>query len=179
MGGKEWFRIRLVLFVISFVFALFICDTQIEHLSTTSGTDRIILSAVLASVAVFIPFVLLCILTVQTVNPFSDRLWARPNHQSNPFRLGNPLLFFHFAAYLGAAAGSGIILSSLWRGSCAAIFGLITLAYSLSLLIGVRLVMKVFKHKMEEGSYSRLKNNDGGLFSKNTRMRGYKKRISF
>ena len=178
MGGERWFRIRLALFMLIFVSALFVADPQIEELSRASGKDWIVLSGVLVLGAVFIPFAMLCILTLQTINPFSDRLWARPTHQSSPFRLGNPLLFFHFAAYLCVATGLGIILSSLWRGPFAAIFGLITLVYSLSLLIGVRLVMKVFEHKMEEESTcSRRKNNVGGMFFKNTRMRDYKKRI--
>ncbi len=165
MGGNKWFKIRLVLFVLSFASALFVPNPQIEELSRASGMDRIILSVALVLVAVFIPFALLCILTIQTINPFSDRLWSRPNHQSNPFRLGNPLLFFHFAAYFFAAAGAGTIISCLWRGLFAVIFGLTMLGYSLSLLIGVRLVMGVFKHKMEkESSSSRRNNNNEGIF---------------
>ncbi len=165
MGRNKWLKIRLILFAVSFGSALFVADPQIEELSRTAGMDRIILCVILSLVGVCIPFVLVCVLTIQTINPLSDRLWARPTHKSNPFHLGNPLLFFHFAAYFFAAAGLGIIISSLWRGPCAAICGLITVVYSLSLLIGVRLVMKVFEHKMEkESNDSRPKNKAEGIF---------------
>lgn len=148
MTGKMWFRIRMALFVLTFLSALLVPNPQIEELSATSGMDQIFLFVFLGVVAVFIPFMLLCTLAIQAINPFSDKVWTRPTHQSNPFRLGNPLLFFHFGVYLCAASGLGIIVSSLWRGLFAAVFGLIMLVYSVSILLGVRLTMRVFKHKM-------------------------------
>ena len=148
MSEKTWFRIRISLFVFSFAAALFVPNPQIEELSTASGMDRIFLFAALAVIAVVIPFMVLAVLAFQAINPFSDKTWKLPTHHSNPFRLGNPLLFFHFAVYLGAAAGLGTVISSVWRGLFAAILGLILLVYSLSVLIGVRLTMRVFRYKM-------------------------------
>ncbi len=148
MSGKTWFSIRLILFVLSFLSALLVPNPQIEELSRTSGMDRIFFFVALAVVAVLIPFMLLAVLAIQTINPFSDKVWTCPTHQSNPFRLSNPLLFVHFCIYLCAAAGLGTVISCFWQGPFAAIFGFIMLAYSVSILLGVRLAMRVFKHKM-------------------------------
>ena len=148
MTGKTWFIIRIILIVLSFLSALSVPNPQIEELSTASGMDRIFFLVFLGVGAVLIPFMLLTVLAIQAINPFSDKIWTPPTNHSNPFRLGNPLLFVHFGVYLCAAAGLGTIISSLWRGLFVAIFGFILLIYSLSILIGVRLSMRVFKHKM-------------------------------
>ncbi len=154
MSGKTWFKIRIVLFVLNFAGALFVPNPQIEEFSRTSGMDRIFISAFLVFGAVLLPFMLLFILAIQVINPLSDKIWARPNHYCNPFRLGNPLLFFHFAAHLFAVIGLGIIISSLWRGLFTAIYGLLIVVYALSMLIGVRLAIRVFKRKIAEDTPS-------------------------
>lgn len=152
MSGKTWFRIRLILLVLWFLAGLLVPNPQIEELSTASGMDRIFLFVAMATSAVFIPFMILAVLAFQAINPFSDKTWARPTHHSNPFRLGNPLLIIHFAAYCGAAAGLGTVITSVWRGLFAAMFGFIMLVYSVSILLGVRLTMRVCKHKMVDKS---------------------------
>ncbi len=99
MSGKTWFRIRLILLVLWFLAGLLVPNPQIEELSTASGMDRIFLFVVLAVAAVVVPFMILAVLAFQAINPFSDKVWTRPTHHSNPFRLGNPLLPFHFGVY--------------------------------------------------------------------------------
>lgn len=96
------------------------------------------------------PVMLLAIIGLQALNPWSDDLWTRPTHRSNPFRLGNPLLLFHFAAYFAAASGLGVLVSSLWHGLYAAAYGALGILGAASVLVGVRLCMRVFKHKMAE-----------------------------
>jgi hypothetical protein len=92
------------------------------------------------------------VLSIQVVNPLSDAQWTRPTHASNPLRLGNPLLFFHFAAYLAGAIGIGYLLSALWNGVYAIGMGVFMLLGAVATLAGVRLSMVVFKSKMADES---------------------------
>jgi hypothetical protein len=109
--------------------------------------------AIFGGIAVLVlPFMLVAVLSIQAVNPLSDKQWTRPTHASNPFRLGNPLLFFHFAAYLALAQAVGILLSALWNGVYAAALGVFMLLGAVATLVGVRLSMRVFKSKMADKS---------------------------
>lgn len=96
----------------------------------------------------FLPLGLLFVIGIQSVNPFSDDVWTRPTHHSNPLHLGNPLLFFHFFAFFVGASGLGVVVSSLWNGLPAALHGILGLWGSSMILVGIRLCMRVFQHKL-------------------------------
>ena len=95
-----------------------------------------------------IPLMLQAIIAIQYVNPFSDKTWTRPTHESNPFHFGNPLLFFHFGAYLGGAGSMGTLLSAIWNGLPALLGGLAGILGAFSVLLGVHLAMRLFRSKM-------------------------------
>lgn len=152
MTGNTWLKIRIGLIAFGFVSALFVPRARFEELrSFPSWVLAVVAGFAVVSLAL-IPVMLLFVIGIQTINPFSDKEWTPPTHHSSPFRLGNPLLFFHFGAFFIGAGGLGLLVSSLWNGLFAAAHGLLVVLGSLMLLVGVRVCMRVFKHKMAAGS---------------------------
>jgi hypothetical protein len=95
----------------------------------------------------FMPFMLLAVIGVQAVNPMSDDRWSVPRHDTNPFRLGDPLHLFHFAAFLIIGCGIGSIVGAIWAGWLSLGMGLFQVLGGLMLLLSVRWCIKVYKHK--------------------------------
>jgi hypothetical protein len=95
-----------------------------------------------------IPFAMQLLFAILANTRFTDAVWTRPTHESNPFHCGNPLLFFHFIAYVFIAVNLGAILSSPWSGVVGAVLGVHGVIDSLLILFGVHLGMRWFKHKM-------------------------------
>jgi len=146
MNGRAWFRIRLVLICLGFVVGIASPPWLSDEL--LSEIPWPFVAGALAMALFFPPIALLFVIGIQAINPWSDRWWHRPTHRSNPFRLGNPLLFFHFAVYFSAVGGLGQLASGIWSGAGAALTGLSVLIGSGSTLLGLRLCMGVYRHKM-------------------------------
>jgi hypothetical protein len=148
MTGETWFRIRLGLLVLAFVVALGNPAREFDTLWAMPVWMVWIVVVAAALGVLAIPLMLLWVIGLQAANPGSDKQWARPTHQADPFRLGNPLLFFHFFAFVLAACALGALVSALWRGLPALCAGLTWGAAAVSTLAGVRLAMRTFKHKL-------------------------------
>jgi hypothetical protein len=79
------------------------------------------------------------------INAWNRRRWERPGWHSNPFRLGQPVLFFHLGAFyfiatgLGATAWAAVHLDKLAMISSAGF-----LCAGLGILGGVRLSLWLF-----------------------------------
>jgi hypothetical protein len=97
-----------------------------------------------------IPVMVLAVLSFQVRNPLSDEYWDKPNHYDNPFRLGNPLLPTHFAAYFIMCQGAGLIAASPFVGIGWTIHGILVVLGSLQILVGIRLVTRRYKEKMRK-----------------------------
>jgi len=149
MTGDTWLRFRLGLITLSFVVAIFAPVEQPDALMSSPTWVHVVEAVFLVVSLALIPVMLLFVISLQAANPFSDAKWTPPTHRSNPFRWGNPLLFFHFAAFLSGAHGSGLLVSSPWKGPIVAAYGAVVLFGAFMLLVGVRLCMRVFKSKME------------------------------
>jgi hypothetical protein len=145
-----WFQVRIVLFTLGFLVALAAPIEQPEELHSMQSWMLGIVVLILLVSLLLIPCMILIVIGVQSVNPLSDQIWTRPNHHVNPFHFGNPLLFFHFAAYLFGSCALGVLFSSLWRGSLVALEGCYSALCSLMVLVGVQLSMRVFKRKLPE-----------------------------
>ena len=145
--SRKWFWIRLAFYLLSFVVYM-IFGGEIARAWTSQGahTPWFTLAGMVFAL-VLIPFSLLLVISFQTINPLSDKVWSRPDHYSNPLRLRNPLPFFHFAGYAVIAVGCGVLVSSLWQGICAAIEGAWYFLAGLGILFGVWLSMKLCKSK--------------------------------
>lgn len=146
--GRLWFRIRIGLIAVTFVMGLFSAREEISELEQLPASALRFTAMHLGFGILLMPLMLLFVIGIQATNPLSDKTWTRPTHSSNPLRLGNPLLFFHFAAYVFGASGLGVAVSALWNGPYAAAIGLLLIAGAGSVLAGLRLSMWVFKDKM-------------------------------
>ena len=144
---SRWFKIRIALLGVAFVSGIFVPNQQIEELRDMPQLALVVIVVAIFAAMVATPFAIVLLVGLQTTNPMSDKIWVRPNHQANPFHFGNPLLFFHFAAYLGVACGIGAIVGSPWFGRYAAMRGLVGILFSLMVLAGVRLSIRVFHRK--------------------------------
>lgn len=51
------------------------------------------------------PFMVVAVVGFQVINPYTDPVWKRPTHSSNPFRLRNPLYAAHISNVLYDGAG--------------------------------------------------------------------------
>ena len=151
MTGNTWFKIRLALIAIGFAAGMFLPWNETATAFGEMPREMLVLVLILSVGGVLLsPIILLFVIGIQSTNPFSDRRWTRPAHRSNPFRFGNPLLFFHFAAYFTGAQALGVLVSALWWGPYAAAMGALGIAGAAGILLGVRLSMRVFKRKMED-----------------------------
>ncbi len=150
MIGSTWIKIRLSFFVICFASALFVPAEQSEKFEISS--DWMFSVEVIFAILglMFIPIGLLLVIGLQAANPFSDEKWSPPTHRSNPLHFGNPLLFFHFAAFGIGAQSLGFLTSSLWNGWPVAVLGTFGVLGAIMVLVDVRLCMRVFKDKMME-----------------------------
>ena len=91
----------------------------------------------------FFPISMLLLLGIQTRNPLLARVWTIPTHGSNPFRLRDPLHFFHFAAYFVGASGVGYLAA----GRQHTVMGLMCASMSIGILVGVWIFPLVFRRK--------------------------------
>lgn len=95
------------------------------------------------------PFVLSAVISFQAMNPLSDQYWSPPTHDDNPFHLGNPLRFFHFASFQVSAFGMGMTIAALCTRLDFLISGIFMMLGGLSTLAGVHLAMRFCKRKIK------------------------------
>lgn len=151
MASRTWFRIRLGLMAFAFVAspaALTLKVSQFSDMSSGMVWLAFIASVLLSILAM--PVLLLLIFAFQAANPYSDKTWHRPTHQSNPLHFGNPLLFFHFGAYAIGAGSLGILISAIWNGLPALLGGLAGIVGAFSVMLGRCLAMRIFKNKLPD-----------------------------
>jgi hypothetical protein len=95
-----------------------------------------------------LPFVLAGLIGVAALFSGKARTWRRPTHSSRPFSMRNPLLFYHFAGLLLAACGLGMVAASPLQGAGQFDQGALLLTGGLACYGGVRMAMKLCKHKL-------------------------------
>jgi lysylphosphatidylglycerol synthetase-like protein (DUF2156 family) len=89
---------------------------------------------------------------VAAISPAKTK-WQQPSHSSPPFALSNPLLLLHLGAFAAVAFGLGMVLTSFLGGFTQFLEGMGTLLGGLSFYLGVRLGIKLCRHKMSEEVY--------------------------
>ncbi len=95
------------------------------------------------------PFMVVAVVGFQVINPYTDPVWKRPTHSSNPFRLRNPLYAAHFLMYFMMAQGAGMLATSLIGGWLQLLMGIVTIIGGLTGLWGLELVIRWFPKRME------------------------------
>ena len=146
MTADTWFKIRLVLMGLAFLSGLLGPSVTADGFEDTLPLWLIVVICLF--VLVPIPFGILLVVGIQAANPLSDKTWNAPSHHANPFRLGNPLLLFHFGAFLVAAGSLGVLLSAAWKGALVAVGGAFGVLAGVSCFLGVKLSMRVCKDKL-------------------------------
>lgn len=100
----------------------------------------------------FCPIGLLFVIGIQFINPQSQRVWNKPAWSLNPINFGDPVQFFHLGAYVMLAQGVVTIIRIVTIGIPIYIEAFIPLVMSGSILLGVKLVMLVFRSKYREST---------------------------
>lgn len=150
IAPNTWFRIRMVCY--GFYLLLGAVTGYLEPRFHPELPPTLLWHFGLASIlsVLLLPFMVAVVISFQAINPWSAKIWTRPTHHVNPLNMRNPLLFFHFAAYLFIAGGTGMLVSS---AACMSVFaaahgGLIILGGG-GVLVGVRLAMRWCRKKMQ------------------------------
>ena len=146
MSSRTWLKIRLGLITFGFAGALLESQDASKQLADML-TDWLFAAFVVLSLAA-IPLIILALVGICASASKADTKWVPPTHCSRPFSLENPLLFLHFAAHFIGASGLGLLVSSLWNGLWTAVHGVSVVFGALMVLVGIRLCMRLFKHKM-------------------------------
>lgn len=105
-------------------------------------------SALLAIFA-FCPIGLLFVLGLQVINPRSAKAWLHPSWHLNPFNFRQPLQFFHLGAYVCLAQALVVLVRLVVSQTSFYIEALVPLAMAAGVLLGLKLVMLVFRAKIE------------------------------
>ena len=152
---KTWFKMRMTLIGLSVIWGGGMALVGGEEATPIRfhdlpGIVQITLGCGVLGILLLFPFIVAGIISFQAINPMSDRVWTRPTHHDNPFRFGNPLLFFHFAAFLGIAHGIGMVLMSFGGGHGQLLQRALPVMGGLGCLLGVRLAMRWCKRKMAD-----------------------------
>lgn len=109
---KQLRRILLVIFFLQPSVLWYFQKDQISEIPTDPVGQLFLYSACGISVLLS-PFMALTVIRIQLRNFASDDVWGIPTADSNPLRLGNPLVFCHFGAQIALAVGWGCLLTSL------------------------------------------------------------------
>src|SRR5262245_26024000 len=101
-----------------------------------------------AAVFVFGIVAMLLIVGVQALASRSDAEWTYPSWRLNPFKLGQPLQFFHLGGYFFLAEGAGVLLRSLFVEAMPLGEPVVLTACGIGMLTGVWCCTRLFKRKM-------------------------------
>jgi hypothetical protein len=84
----------------------------------------------------------------QALNSRSTPVWRYPLWSVNPFLLGEPLQFFHLAAYFFIAAGAGAVCRSLVVGEGLRLAHFLLPLIGAGVLLGVAACTVLYRRKM-------------------------------
>jgi len=103
----------------------------------------------LAAIFVFCPLGLLFVLGIQTINPWSAKVWRRPSWTLNPFNFREPLQFFHLGAYVCLTQGVVTLARVAYSTIPFYVEALLPLVMGLGILVGVQIATAVFRSKVQ------------------------------
>jgi hypothetical protein len=106
------------------------------------------LPEIAAAVFVFGIVGMLFVVCIQAFNRRSDPEWFYPGWALNPFKLGQPLQFFHLGGYFIFAAGVGALLRSLFVPDMPLAEPVVLTFWGAGTLVGVWCCARIFRKKM-------------------------------
>ncbi|OLQ72185.1 hypothetical protein BIT28_24485 [Photobacterium proteolyticum] len=141
-------------FRIAIVFGMSIVAATSYNPTVTLESTSITLNEQLKSllfVALASSLMLLLVIGFQAVNPFSSKVWIEPSWNINPFTLSQPLVFFHFAAWIVTVQAIVNLIVSIFLGYSYWL-SLIGVVVGLSVFAGLKMARVVFRHKFRKQS---------------------------
>ncbi|MHC4552333.1 MAG: hypothetical protein ACYSUT_06155 [Planctomycetota bacterium] len=152
----SWKKARIVFYILSFITGLFSFSEVQEDMVILSSVDGPFMELILLIFSIltvlFIYPAFLIVIGFQVKNPLCDKVWYLPEHSKNPLNLGQPLYFFHFAAYSGICTSIGILVSFIWNGLQAIGIGLFLLFAFLNVIWAIKFCIRVFNYKFQKES---------------------------
>ena len=100
--------------------------------------------------SIFGPIALPLVLSLQVANPRTRAKLRRPSWSLNPFDLKEPLQHVHLETFEFLAIGFGALLAFPFRGFSAVSLAIGLTLFSVSVWVGIRLCMVIFRKKMED-----------------------------
>jgi hypothetical protein len=91
---------------------------------------------------------MLFVVGIQAFNPRSDTVWAYPKWTLNPFKVGQPLQFFHLGGYLFLLAGVGALLRWLFVRETPLAEPIALSSFGAGIVAGVWCCTRLFHKKM-------------------------------
>jgi len=145
----DWSRFRTNLLILAAVVgSLSFLNQQPEPLNEIARHEVYFYCFGMLMTFVMWPFMVVAVVGFQTINPYSDPIWSRPTHHSNPLRLKNPLMVTHFVMYFVIAQGAGMLVTAILGGWLQLLIGIGMIIGGLEGLWGLELVMKWFPEKI-------------------------------
>lgn len=145
----DWTRFRTMLLILAAIVGGLSClSQQAEPIRETPFPEFYFYGFGMLISFLFWPFMVVMVVGFQTINPYTDPVWARPTHHGNPFRLKNPLQVVHFVMYFMMAQGVGALATSIIGGWLQLLMGVGMIIGGLEGLWGLELVMKWFPERM-------------------------------
>jgi hypothetical protein len=145
-----WFKARVVILAIGasagFVYP-FLTKGEFQALGSME-VGFIIVGMLLG--LLLMPPMLLGVIGIQAINPFSAPVWTRPSWETNFLNLGDPLHFFHCGGWCFIATGPGMILMAPFTHWLNAVWGIMVIVGGIELLWAVRLCEKVYRRKFPD-----------------------------
>lgn len=102
---------------------------------------------VLAVIFAFCPVGLFFVIGLQTVNPWSSKIWHQPSWALSPFNFREPLQFFHLVAYVCLAQGLIVLARVLVSPIHLYAEAFVPLTMGVGLLVGLKIVVIVFQSR--------------------------------
>ena len=100
----------------------------------------------------FCPVGLLFVLGIQAANPKSEKTWNKPAWELNPLNFSDPIQFFHLGAHIMLVQGVVTLFRISLSGVPFYIEAYVPLVMAGGILLGVKLVMLVFRSKFSENT---------------------------
>jgi hypothetical protein len=92
--------------------------------------------------------IMLVVIGLQRINPWSASAWQYPDWALNPFELREPVQFFHFTGYVLLAAGLGSLARTLSGAQVLTAETQILVVAGAGQLCGVYACIAIFRSKM-------------------------------
>lgn len=139
---KLWFLLRIALLAVALIHGVYFTETISGDFSKPVWSFFFEMIGIVA-VSVF------CVTLFQLPRQASDVKWAKPSWFSNPFQFRQALSIFDLASYYFLVLGLGCFAIGLSHNPQNWAWEL-PLSIGLGALLGVRLVLLVFKDRFEE-----------------------------